>query len=170
MEQALGNALVFDDGHPALFALVGVSQRQFKSRAGGTGKDGAHQSIGLGVLGVDCFLVMFWIGYQVIQGQLDIVKEDLALVQCALAHLLQWLTPTDTGRIERDHYHTATLGVGTGTRVGRRVENAEFSNSAVGNPGGHLSVDHQFVALKRDHAVGAAVFALRMKGLLADIQ
>src|SRR5690606_31118652 len=132
VEQTVAHMLMADDRHAALLALLRIGERIFIGCARDTDENRSHGSVRAAKDGIHRILVLFRLHGHEIERHLDIIEEYLALIESALAELVERLAARDAGQIER-HEEDNTLARAAAA-IERREENRIFRNRAVRHP------------------------------------
>src|SRR5664279_1053371 len=91
MKEPIPHILVMDDRHATLLALVCISERVLIGGARNANEQRSHAGIGLCQNVINRVGITVWPGSNKAQWHFDIIEEDFALRNSALAHLVQRL-------------------------------------------------------------------------------
>ena len=133
LEQARLHALVLDDRHAALDALVRVGERVVVGGAGEPDEDLTHARIGVREHHLETDGVEVGPERHVALGDAHVVEVELALVEAALSELVERTRALDAGQVERHEEDAAALEALA--LVERAEEHRHVGDRAVRHPG-----------------------------------
>ena len=139
-------------GDVALHALLGVADRQFERGACAAHERRAHARIGHAQNAIRRITIGLGRHHHGVCGNLELVEENLALIECALSDFVGRLTFLDATFVQwHDENAAAEAAV---AHVYGAEQRGRFSDCAVRNPGRLLPGDDELIAVAARDAIG----------------